>query len=246
MVRGLHIWRSFASAPRQVSELVSPCVPCIGTHFSVAGDRPELRHTYRLTAKNFKILPTSSNRPVALRLYEHDRRHVVYAKCRPAAPSPRTSSAAGAPPPWSPRKAQGPPHAHPAILPAPATDSASQDYTLRAKDFNKKKAQLKALREKASERNEDEFYFGMLSRKGPGSRIMDGRRWTGTVEGDQLERAKALRRLRRQLELAQKKLKALSDVESALEVQRAKMAKTATSGGQTRKGKKIMVRTRKR
>ncbi|KAH8734410.1 small-subunit processome [Ilyonectria robusta] len=233
-----------------------------------------------------------------------------------------------------------------------------KDYTLRAKDFNKKKAQLKALREKASERNEDEFYFGMLSRKGPGSRIMDGRRWTGTVEGDrgnkamdidtvrllktqdigyartmkqvvakevarleeqivltrgfdkldeedqqeddsddefdfsmpskpkaprkivfmddedereeviqdqmeqdedadekpenkegddaELERAKALRRLRRQLELAQKKLKALSDVESALEVQRAKMAKTATSGGQTRKGKKIMVRTRKR
>ncbi|KAF7537366.1 hypothetical protein G7Z17_g12862 [Cylindrodendrum hubeiense] len=237
-----------------------------------------------------------------------------------------------------------------------------KDYTLRAKDFNKKKTTLKALREKASERNEDEFYFGMLSRKGPGSRIMDGRRWTGTVEGDrgnkamdidtvrllktqdigyartmkqvvakevarlkeqivltrgfnrldeeeeqekddsdddfdfsskpskpkaprkivfmdddeqrgeviqdqmvdeddddksegspdkesgdaELERAKALRRLRRQYELAQKKHKALSDVESALEIQRAKMAKTATSGGETRKGKKIMVRARKR
>jgi len=236
-----------------------------------------------------------------------------------------------------------------------------QDYSLRAKDFNKKKAQLKNLKEKAAERNEDEFYFGMMSRKGPGSRIQDGKRWTGTVEGDRgnkamdvetvrllktqdigyirtmrqvvakevarleeqvvltrgfdkldededdedegsdsefdfatapsrpkaprkivfmddeeqreetildledddadktfegfddekkkeedFERAKALRRLRRQLENARKKLKALTDAEGELEIQRAKMAKTATSGGTTRKGKKIMVRTRKR
>jgi U3 small nucleolar RNA-associated protein 11 len=237
-----------------------------------------------------------------------------------------------------------------------------QDYSLRAKDFNKKKAQLKNLKEKAAERNEDEFYFGMMSRKGPGSKIQDGKRWSGTVEGDrgnkamdvetvrllktqdigyirtmrqvvakevarleeqvvltrgfdkldededdedegsdsefdfatapsrpreprkivfmddeeqreetildlededdadktfegfdddkkkeaEFERAKALRRLRRQLENARKKLKALTDAEGELEIQRAKMAKTATSGGTTRKGKKIMVRTRKR
>ncbi|KPM43027.1 hypothetical protein AK830_g3569 [Neonectria ditissima] len=237
-----------------------------------------------------------------------------------------------------------------------------KDYSLRAKDFNKKKAQLKALRDKAAERNEDEFYYGMLSRKGPGSRIMDGRRWSGTVQGDRgnkamdvdtvrllktqdigyartmrqvvakevakleeqivltrgfnnldeaepkddgdsddefnfsmpskpkaprkivflddeeqregviqdqmdededggdekpkdspekegdadLERARAVRHLSRQLELARKKLKALTDVESELELQRAKMAKTATSGGLTRKGSKIKVRTRKR
>ncbi|KAG5772150.1 hypothetical protein H9Q69_010816 [Fusarium xylarioides] len=233
-----------------------------------------------------------------------------------------------------------------------------KDYSLRAKDFNKKKAQLKNLKEKAAERNEDEFYFGMMSRKGPGSRIQDGKRWSGTVEGDRgnkamdvetvrllktqdigyirtmrqvvakeiarleeqvvltrgfdkldededdedegsdsefdfatapsrpkeprkivfvddeeqretildlededdadktvdddkkkeedFERAKALRRLRRQLENARKKLKALTDAEGELEIQRAKMAKTATSGGTTRKGKKIMVRTRKR
>ncbi|KAM5355108.1 hypothetical protein ACJ41O_001754 [Fusarium nematophilum] len=236
-----------------------------------------------------------------------------------------------------------------------------KDYSLRAKDFNKKKAQLKALRDKASERNEDEFYFGMMSRKGPGSRIKDGKRWSGTVEGDRgnramdvdtvrllktqdigyvrtmrqvvskevarleeqvvltrgfdkldedeeeddedddddefdfsaplkpkaprkivfmddeeqreetiqdqldeddadeasegkdekkegevTERAKSLRRIRRQLENARKKLKVLTDVEGELEIQRAKMAKTATSGGTTRKGKKIMVRTRKR
>ncbi|KAF4954429.1 hypothetical protein FGADI_5295 [Fusarium gaditjirri] len=236
-----------------------------------------------------------------------------------------------------------------------------KDYSLRAKDFNKKKAQLKNLKDKAAERNEDEFYFGMMSRKGPGSKIQDGKRWRGTVEGDrgnkamdvetvrllktqdigyirtmrqvvakevarleeqvvltrgfdkldededdedegsdsefdfatapsrpkaprkivfmddevqreetildledaddadktneeldddkkeaEFERAKALRRLRRQLENAQKKLKALTDAEGELEIQRAKMAKTATSGGTTRKGKKIMVRTRKR
>ncbi|KAL5607126.1 hypothetical protein FOBRF1_007623 [Fusarium oxysporum] len=237
-----------------------------------------------------------------------------------------------------------------------------KDYSLRAKDFNKKKAQLKNLKEKAAERNEDEFYFGMMSRKGPGSKIQDGKRWSGTVEGDrgnkamdvetvrllktqdigyirtmrqvvakevarleeqvvltrgfdkldededdedegsdsefdfatapsrskeprkivfmddeeqreetildlededdadktfegfdddkkneaEFERAKALRRLRRQLENARKKLKALTDAEGELEIQRAKMAKTATSGGNTRKGKKIMVRTRKR
>ncbi|RSL41590.1 hypothetical protein CEP53_012668 [Fusarium sp. AF-6] len=237
-----------------------------------------------------------------------------------------------------------------------------KDYSLRAKDFNKKKAQLKALRDKATERNEDEFYFGMLSRKGPGNRVKDGKRWSGTVQGDRGnkvldldtvrllktqdigyirtmrqvvskevakleeqvvltrgfdkldeneeeeqddddsefdfatapskpkaprkivfmddeeqrgeviqqqmdeddqdpadktfegfddeekddERAKSLRRLQKQLENARKKLQTLKTAEEELEIQRAKMAKTATSGGTTRKGKKIMVRTRKR
>ncbi|GAO16599.1 uncharacterized protein UV8b_01462 [Ustilaginoidea virens] len=248
-----------------------------------------------------------------------------------------------------------------------------KDYSLRARDFNKKKEQLKSLRQKAADRNEDEFYFGMLSRKGPGSRINNGKSWDGTVEGDrgnkslsveavrlfktqdmgyvrtmrqviakevarleeqvvltrgldhldeeeeeeeeeddkeglavrrkakataprkivfvdseedreaaaqggraaepegrsiedggenededededddvdedgaEVTRAKWLRRLKRQLENAKQKLKALGDAEVALDVQRAKMAKTATSGGYTRRGKKIMVRTRKR
>ncbi|QPG95162.1 Small subunit (SSU) processome component [Epichloe festucae Fl1] len=245
-----------------------------------------------------------------------------------------------------------------------------KDYSLRAKDFGKKKAQLKSLRQKASERNEDEFYFGMMSRKGPGSRIKNGKSWTGTVEGDrgnkamsvdtarllktqdmgyirtmrqvvakeiarleqqvvltrgldhldddededededdegegegdadsgddmpkpskpkaarkivflddeeereatmleeleaeqeedasadkrdkdqdeeEFERARNVRRLRRRLANAKSKLKAFNDAEAALDVQRAKMAKTATSGGQTRRGKKLMVRARKR
>jgi U3 small nucleolar RNA-associated protein 11 len=244
-----------------------------------------------------------------------------------------------------------------------------KDYSMRAKDFNKKKAQLKSLRQKAAERNEDEFYFGMMSRKGAGTRIQNGRSWTGTIEGDrgntnldvdavrllktqdigyvrtmrqvaakqvaqleeqlvltkgfghldeefgqddedefddldddedmmpmptrpkaprkivfvddaqeqedavqdhldqedkddefegfadgadgepkdvEAERVKSVRSLQRELDSARKKLKTLTDAENALGVQRAKMAKTATSGGETRRGKKIMVRTRKR
>lgn len=60
------------------------------------------------------------------------------------------------------------------------------------------------------------------------------------------ERAISLRRVKRQLDHARRKLKGLTDAESELEIQQAKMAKTATSGGHTKKGKKIMVRTRKR
>ncbi|KAI0023754.1 U3 small nucleolar RNA-associated protein 11 [Xylariomycetidae sp. FL0641] len=65
-----------------------------------------------------------------------------------------------------------------------------KDYSLRAKDHNQKKAQLAALRRKAADRNEDEFYFGMLSRSGPSTRTgAKGKRWTGTVDGDRGNRA---------------------------------------------------------
>ncbi|KAL7939782.1 U3 small nucleolar RNA-associated protein 11 [Trichoderma chlorosporum] len=231
-----------------------------------------------------------------------------------------------------------------------------KDYSKRAKDYNQKKAQLKALREKAADRNEDEFYFGMMSRKGPGAKIKVGRKWNGRVEGDRgnnkgmdqdtvrllktqdlgyvrtmkqvaakelarleeqavlmkgldqldedddddddddefdfdkgpsrrrgtsnggrkivfldneeerdealqaaedettkredqkeaFERSENLRELKHRLEHSRKKVKSLLTAETQLEVQRAKMAKTATSGGTTRRGKKIMVRKRKR
>ncbi|KAM0283886.1 hypothetical protein ACHAQH_002268 [Verticillium albo-atrum] len=239
-----------------------------------------------------------------------------------------------------------------------------KDRQLRQKDYKKKSATLKNLREKAADRNEDEFYFGMLSRDGPGSRVLDGKKWRGSVAGDRGNRAmevslvrllktqdiayvrttrsvvmrevqrlteavvlaaegapaedeededddgfdfseaprpkkivfvdgvteqleaveeeemgdaddsddfdglddddnddeekkevvdeeaerkkKNLQRLRAELTLAQRKLKVLTKAERELEIQQAKMAKTATSGGTTRKGKKIMVRTRKR
>lgn len=38
-----------------------------------------------------------------------------------------------------------------------------KDYSKRAADHNIKKRKLNALRQKASERNEDEFYYGMMS-----------------------------------------------------------------------------------
>ncbi|KAG2415077.1 hypothetical protein HFD88_006268 [Aspergillus terreus] len=38
-----------------------------------------------------------------------------------------------------------------------------KDYSLRAKDYNQKKAKLKRLQEKAKDRNPDEFAFGMMS-----------------------------------------------------------------------------------
>ncbi|KJZ73703.1 hypothetical protein HIM_06821 [Hirsutella minnesotensis 3608] len=241
----------------------------------------------------------------------------------------------------------------------------ASDYSLRAKDYNKKQTQLKSLRQKATDRNEDEFYFGMMSRKGPGSKIQDGKNWSGTAVGDrgnkaldmetvrllktqdigyvrtmrqvvskevtrleeqvvltrgldkldqddddddeadldseddeapqktrrtaprkivfmddeeqqqeavheamddddvdderahqgadgqaqgdqEFERERSLRRLKRQLASARQKLTALTSAEEHLEVQRAKMAKTATSGGRTRRGNKIKVRARKR
>ncbi|MCJ1297279.1 hypothetical protein MMC08_000065 [Hypocenomyce scalaris] len=40
-----------------------------------------------------------------------------------------------------------------------------KDYSLRAKDYNEKKKRLKILRQKAAERNPDEFHFGMMSSK---------------------------------------------------------------------------------
>ena len=228
-----------------------------------------------------------------------------------------------------------------------------KDYQKRAKDYNKKKAVLKSLRQKAADRNEDEFYFGMMSRKGPGASITRGKAFTGKVDGDRgnaamdvdtvrllktqdlgyirtmrnvaakelraleerfvlaggteqagdegddsdddmgvstsqpqkpkrivffdgteereqaLEqaedededdamedsdkqsgrarrKAENLEKLRGKLAAAKKKLKTLRDAEYELELQKAKMAKTATSAGVTKSGRRIKVRERKR
>ncbi|KAF2401681.1 U3 small nucleolar RNA-associated protein 11 [Trichodelitschia bisporula] len=49
-----------------------------------------------------------------------------------------------------------------------------KDYSLRAKDHREKKQRLKALKEKASFRNPDEFHFGMMStRTSKGQRLGD-------------------------------------------------------------------------
>jgi U3 small nucleolar RNA-associated protein 11 len=52
--------------------------------------------------------------------------------------------------------------------------------------------------------------------------------------------------LSQQLQRARERLKALADAEDALELQQARMAKTATVGGVTKKGKVFKVRQRKR
>lgn len=61
-----------------------------------------------------------------------------------------------------------------------------------------------------------------------------------------LQREANAERLQRKLRNARKKLKALTDAENELEIQRARMAKTATVGGVAKNGKKIKVRERKR
>ncbi|KAK4694857.1 U3 small nucleolar RNA-associated protein 11, partial [Lecanoromycetidae sp. Uapishka_2] len=49
-----------------------------------------------------------------------------------------------------------------------------KDYSLRAKDYNEKKKRLQILRQKATERNPDEFHYGMLSsRSRDGKKIVD-------------------------------------------------------------------------
>jgi U3 small nucleolar RNA-associated protein 11 len=74
---------------------------------------------------------------------------------------------------------------------------------------------------------------------------------------DQDEDDKAARRLRKmqekeadkleaKLTVARERLKALTDAEEALELQRAKMAKSPTVGGVTKQGVKFKVRDRKR
>ena len=65
-------------------------------------------------------------------------------------------------------------------------------------------------------------------------------------QDDEDDQAQNLRRLRRELDNARRKLQVLTDAERELEIQKAKMAKTATSGGETRRGHKIKVRARKR
>ena len=68
------------------------------------------------------------------------------------------------------------------------------------------------------------------------------------TEKEKEERRKqlVLEKLARKVKAARKKLKALADAEYELELQQAKMAKTATSGGFTKSGRRIKVRERKR
>ncbi len=193
---------------------------------------------------------------------------------------------------------------------------------------------MKVLKQKVLDKNPDEFYFGMMSRKGPST---TGKNLTGTVNGDrgnealsqeavrlfktqdlgyvrtmrnkalkeveELERRavgikgagkkvvfvddeeeqrqkvgdtaemhidsdedddkeaetddietknfrkmqqKEVDKLESRLDSARERLEALTDAEQALELQRARMAKSPTVGGVTKNGAKFKVRQRKR
>jgi U3 small nucleolar RNA-associated protein 11 len=60
------------------------------------------------------------------------------------------------------------------------------------------------------------------------------------------KKAQNLEKVERKLKDARRKLKTLMNAEYELELQKAKMAKTATSGGITKTGRRIKVRERKR
>lgn len=47
-----------------------------------------------------------------------------------------------------------------------------KDYKLRAADHKIKKRKIKALQQKASERNEDEFYFAMVNGQSKGKNLV--------------------------------------------------------------------------
>ncbi|RFU26640.1 hypothetical protein B7463_g9696, partial [Scytalidium lignicola] len=214
-----------------------------------------------------------------------------------------------------------------------------KDYSARAKVYGEKKLKLKQLRAKVLEKNPDEFYFGMMSKKGPSTM---GKNSTGTVnasrgntvlsqdasrlfktqdmgyirtmrnktlkevaelekrivgvtgdgskvifidseeeqrrivdgedidmndgeEGENEEEekeeedeinpeAKRQRRLQQReiskleirLKAAKQRLKALTEAEEALDIQRAKMAKSPTVGGINKNGVKFKIRERKK
>ncbi|KAH8813278.1 U3 small nucleolar RNA-associated protein-like protein Utp11 [Xylogone sp. PMI_703] len=212
-----------------------------------------------------------------------------------------------------------------------------KDYSARAKDYGEKKKKLRQLREKALERNPDEFYYGMVHKKGPSA---IGKNSTGTVNGSrgnavlsqdasrlfktqdmgyirtmrnktlkevaELEKRivgitgdgtrivfvdseeeqrkipegedvdmddeeedsrgeeeevekidtdtknqrrlhqREINKLETRLRAAKQRLKALADAEEALDLQRAKMAKSPTVGGINKNGVKFKIRERKR
>ncbi|KAI5308174.1 hypothetical protein KEM55_006370 [Ascosphaera atra] len=101
-----------------------------------------------------------------------------------------------------------------------------KDYSLRAKDYNVKKAKLKRLREKARDRNPDEFAFGMMSSESNRQGRHGARDPTKTLSHDAVKLLKTqdagyLRtvseKVRRQLEKAEKELKLQEGIKRTLD-----------------------------
>ena len=62
-----------------------------------------------------------------------------------------------------------------------------KDYKLRSRDFHSKRDRLKSMREKAANRNPDEFYFGMHRARVDGASGRDTGRHVRTDEGRRIE-----------------------------------------------------------
>jgi hypothetical protein len=58
-----------------------------------------------------------------------------------------------------------------------------KDYVLRARDYHSKRDRIQRLRQKAAERNKDEFYFGMNRQKTKVSDSFSSNIWGG-VQGN--------------------------------------------------------------
>lgn len=80
----------------------------------------------------------------------------------------------------------------------------------------------------------------------PAENGKDGKGGSDAKQSDTQRKIEMAARLRRRLAKARMRLKALTDAEQQLEMQRARMAKTATVDVVTRTGRRIKVRERKR
>lgn len=101
-----------------------------------------------------------------------------------------------------------------------------KDYALRAQDHNVKKRKIKDLREKAATRNEDEFYFGMLSTQSSrGQKVGDrGNRSLAQKEVTVLKRQDAaylrtmLQVVKREISKVEQEIQLLESGENGVEI----------------------------
>ena len=88
-----------------------------------------------------------------------------------------------------------------------------KDYVLRAKSYHKKKAALKALHEKARNRNPEEFYFKMVNTKlTDGKHISDQPEEEYTEEQLQLMKTQDLKYIQMKLTSEEKKVERLQQM----------------------------------
>ncbi|KAL1953343.1 hypothetical protein VTO42DRAFT_2997 [Malbranchea cinnamomea] len=123
-----------------------------------------------------------------------------------------------------------------------------KDYSLRAKDYNLKKAKLQRLREKARDRNPDEFAFGMVSSTKKIKQGRHGAREDSTLSMETVGLLKTqdagyLRvmgeKVRRKMEELEKEIKLQEGIQGALDGD-VDMADEDDEGSRVKKSKKLL------